>query len=159
MLGEVLIWIFTSVVLPAVAPLAGMALIRQTQLSNDNEDDRKKEVERRRYITQYKDGQLGYIAIAYCFSALAELFAAISKHGWPSVMGPALLLTMMFVTMASILFAAQGAAYPARMLPETTTPGRKEWIKNYGTLFCTILLTLVAALMAIGIHLWANEAE
>jgi hypothetical protein len=131
-------WFCVTVLLPIGAPIAFMFLYRFLPLPKRNRAMTK-------LILPIKDGQLCWIGMALCASALYEIdgwshpngqMAALlyGYKGWASA-GFGILLV------ACSIMAAGGAVF--------TTPVRRQagvpWAEHYGVLIITALFTAVAA--------------
>jgi hypothetical protein len=102
-----------------------------------------------RWVVPVKDGQLCWVAIAFCASALYE-FATV-----PSESGRAIAKSLQFANgfatamlVASSILAAGGALFG-------TTAERPEgvgWVKHYACLCVSMMLALVSSVLYAIIH-------
>ena len=132
-------WFMTTILVPIFAP--NLVLWMWASWTHISQEDAK----RLRQITPIKDGQLCWIAIAFCASALYELFEPTRslEPGLKSI----LLAGLVVVLGASSVVAGGGAAFPA---PER--PNGVPWHHHYKALKGSLILTVLSAISYSLVH-------
>jgi len=123
-------WLFTSIVLPSMAPVACMWLVFVVARG-----DFKDKLHPMRAV---KDGQLGWVSLAFCGSAIYEL---------PPDVGSArstIYLVALGLIGISTLWAIWGVVQPAEF--PSTNPEEKLLFR------LTLGLTLISAVLFVAVH-------
>lgn len=132
-------WFIVSIMLPLVAPLVALAVLKTLPLPV-----------RFTFIGTYKDGQLCWIALGFCASALYEI-AVPGTGGSPLPTGTIAWINGALVGVLALaaMTAAGGAVFST---PPRRTPGVK-WFIHYKCLLASLIMTLVAAACYALVHL------
>ena len=123
-------WFIVSIVLPLIAPLLALAVFKTLPLPV-----------RFTFIGTFKDGQLCWIALGFCASALYEIAAPAGDPQPQSGTISWLSGALVGVLALSAMTAAGGAVFSTPVLRK---PGVK-WYVHYKCLLASLIMTFVAA--------------
>jgi hypothetical protein len=139
-------WILLNVLIGVFTPLAGMGLMAAVNALTKNSKNKSTFVID--YFLPYRDGQLGYVAMAWCVGGLVELFRALAKQpNWLEGVGIALIG---LIAIMNAFISALGASSPAIELPKPHTR-RAAW-GYYGAFRASVYLTFAALVGSAVIH-------
>jgi len=132
-------WFIVSIVLPLIAPLVALAVFKTLPLPVGFT-----------LIGTFKDGQLCWIALGFCASALYEI-ATPATGGPPLRSGTIAWINgaLVGVLVLSAMTAAGGAVFST---PSLRKPGVK-WYVHYKCLVTSLIMTLFAAACYAVVHL------
>lgn len=134
-------WFIVSILVPLVAPILGMLVLRCLPLPvKENE---------KHLLVPIKDGQLCWGSVAFCALAMYEIvvpgtegpLASGNTVNWLN--GGFILLLA-----ASAFIAAGGAVFPTEIKPIT----KNNWHKHYRALVASLVLTCLSAATYCVVH-------
>ena len=147
------VWIVINIVLPVMLPVLGLWLMRVSLVKSEDDAARKQALAARRYVMLFKDGQLGWVALLMCFTALSEFVEGLTKHKKAAPDWTALFfLVVAFTILSAGVFAANGAVDSIKVIEAKTL---LKWIRYYGVAFWSMVLTVIAAVALSVAHFWA----
>ncbi|WP_342118044.1 hypothetical protein [Pseudoduganella sp. OTU4001] len=135
-------WFLVNIVVPLLAPVFILCLLRPLPLPAPARTSLK-------WITPVKDGQLCWVAITFCASALHEYGTAASQFVAP----PAALLQVsnglanVCLVMSSIV-AAGGALYPTSAEKQMGV----SWVRHFSCFCVSLFFALASAFLYAIIH-------
>jgi hypothetical protein len=127
-------WFLVSILLPLLAPVVAMWVFQRLPLPVP--------AERKSLLMPIKDGQLSWVAVAFCALAMYEI--AVPGSDGPLVAGGLLGYVnglSVLVMVPSAFLAAGGALFPT----EIVIPVKGRWYKYYQALAALLGLTTLAA--------------
>ncbi|WP_233237739.1 hypothetical protein [Bordetella sp. LUAb4] len=148
------LWVVINLVLPIVLPAGGLWMMRVSLPKPSDREGRNKALASRRYVLLFKDGQLGWVALLMCFTAISEFSDGLLMHHksapWWTI--------FFFLTVAVTIFVAGVyASYGAVVSVSVKQTGSlREWIDHYGIAFWTTIFAVLAATALTVAHFWAT---
>ena len=131
-------WFLINVVLPLVAPLLVLVVLKPLPLPDEHR--RKLNL-----LIAVKDGQLCWSAIGLAASALYEIGG---KRQVNDAMAGYLQAAAVAVIAAASVIAAGGAMYPTALIQ----PKNTSWLRHYSTFVVSIFLAAWAASVCLLVH-------
>lgn len=139
-------WVLLNVLIGVFTPLAGMGLMAAINALTKNSTN--KAAFNVDYFMPYRDGQIGYVAMAWCVGGLVELFRALAKQPiWLEGVGIALIG---LIAVANAFIAALGASSPSVELPKPHT--KKAAWDYYGAFRASVYFAFIALAGSAVIH-------
>ncbi|MBB5402634.1 hypothetical protein [Paraburkholderia youngii] len=138
-------WIALNVLIGVFTPMAGMGLMSVQNKATANSTKNKSNfvVD---YFLPYRDGQLGYVAMAWCAAAVVELVRALIVKSGLGLTAWALVILLVAIVNAWV--AALGASAPTAELAKPHT--RAEAWRHYPNFRYSVYWT-IAALIGSGV--------
>jgi hypothetical protein len=135
-------WLLISIILPLVAPICALLFLRPLPLPPELAPLRD-------LVVPIKDGQLCWVAIGFCASALYEM-AVTSFCGTHVLRAYGGMVTGGLVTVlaGSSIVAAGGAIFPTATVRRPST----TWMHHYSCLIVSLALALCAAALYALVH-------
>lgn len=147
-------WVVINIALPILLPVLGLWLMRVSLKKPADRIGRQQALATRRYVLLFKDGQLGWVALLMCFTAMSEFSDGLFKFHKPAPDWTIVFfLIIAGVVFAAGVFATNGAVDTIEVAETQSLLG---WIAYYGVAFWTTILTLVAAAALTVAHFWAT---
>lgn len=140
-------WIILNVLIGVFTPMAGMGIMGAMNKATANSAKNKSNfvVD---FFLPYRDGQLGYVAMAWCAAAVVELVRAlIVEPGIGLTLGS---LAILFIAIVNAWVAALGASAPTSELVQPHT--RKEGWDHYTNFRYSVYWAAVALFSSGVIH-------
>lgn len=135
-------WFVVSICLPLLAPLFGLFILSRLPLPQSARS-------RLNYLVPFKDGQLCWIAIGFCASALYEVAVlAPYRRAVPEAAAGWINGWLIVLLVTASLIAAGGSIFPTRL----HRPSHTSWFEHFSCFTSSLFLTVAAAASYALIH-------